>query len=159
MVLLIPSFVYSAGVVLLRTYDNPVLLLRDHVSNQRQPPLSRVAAESAVRILAILSQSRAHRPWERKQRRRQPETKAGGAVAATIKAEMALAFSSVRSVSPLLLAINCLFGQPTLLSLRASSSACLLPYPAAFLLASCLTCHEVSGDAMGDAFTSASSQS
>lgn len=99
------GFVYLAGVVLWRACDNPVLLIRDYISNQRQLSLSGVAAGSAMRILlAILSQSLAHRPWERKQRRRQPETKAVGAVAATIKAEMALAFSSVRSGFPLFLA-------------------------------------------------------
>lgn len=82
----------------------PVLLVREHISNRRQLPLSRVAAGSAVRSLpALPSQSPARRPWERKCRRRQPETKAGRAVAAAVKAETALAFFSVRSGFPLFL--------------------------------------------------------
>lgn len=84
-------------------------LVHEHVNNQRQVLLSRVAAGSAVRsLLALPSQSPARRPWERKRRRRQPEMKAGGAVAAAVKTEMALVFSSARSGLPLLLATTSL---------------------------------------------------
>lgn len=93
--MLIPGFVHSPGVVFRMACDNPVLLVHERVSNQRQLRLRRVAAGSAARsLLALPSRSPARRPWERKRRRRQPETKAGRAVAAAVKAETALAFSS-----------------------------------------------------------------
>lgn len=82
--------------------------------------------------------------------------KAGGAVAAAVKAEMALVFSTARSGFPLLLAttslISPLSSASELLPPSARSPA-LLP-----ALGFSLTRHEVSGDAMRDASVPASSQ-
>lgn len=100
---------HSPGVVFRRACDNSVPSVHEHVNHQRQLLLSGVAAGSAARsLLALPSQSPARRPWERKRRRRQPEMKADGAVAAAVKAEMALVFSSVRSGFPQLLATTSL---------------------------------------------------
>lgn len=138
-----------------RACDNPVLLVGEHINNQRHLPLSRELLEMLWEASWHFLSSPRHIAHGR-------ENVGGGSQRLKLAEQLQLPSKQKRPwhFPQLDLGFLCswqppLFGQPALMGLRASFSVCLLTCSAALLWAICWTCREVHGDVTGDGYASA----